>query len=163
MGVCKNSIRIERLTDVLRDFRLGKTSQVFLTDGNGRVIYYDCKDIAGKQLFTQKEIKALLSKKARFVKIRNKAICNGELFIAFSDIDLSGVLPGKDTKWIVFVSQDASEVSRPIHVFIMWLFILAILLIIFMAPLSWFFGELVASPVRELRTATEHILAGDLT
>ncbi len=160
IGVCKTSLSVQRLFDDLATFKIGKTGRAVLTDNKGRVIYYNGTSSMHKQLFTEKDMNKLLSSHKRFGVFSKELLNDKKLFMAFSEID-PPYLQESGIGWMIFIAQEASEISKPLDKFVIQLGIIACCLIVFTIPLGSFFGNMVARPIYELRLATERVMAGD--
>lgn len=160
VGVCKTSLSVQRLFGELMTFKIGKTGRAVLTDNKGRVIYYNGTSSMHKQLFTEKDMNKLLSSRKRFGVFFKELLNDKKLFMAFSEIN-PPYLQESGVGWMIFIAQEASEISKPLGKLVIQLGIIACCLIIFTIPLGSFFGNMVARPIYELRLATERVMAGD--
>jgi hypothetical protein len=148
VGVCKTSLSVQRLFGDLAAFKIGKTGRAVLTDNKGRVIYYNGTSFMHKELFTEKDINKLLSSHKRFGVFSKKLLNDKKLFMAFSEINPPYLQEG-GIGWMIFVAQEASEISKPLDKFVIQLGMIAGCLIIFTMPLGSFFGNKVARPISD--------------
>ncbi|MCX5667008.1 MAG: ATP-binding protein, partial [Candidatus Omnitrophica bacterium] len=92
--------------------------------------------------------------------MKSSLLHSEETFVAFDEVS-SPHLSERGILWIVLVVQDMSEVSAPIHNFVIQIAIIAILMMILIIPVGSFFGKLIADPIHQLHLATERVMAGD--
>ena len=160
IGICRVSLSIQRLFESLNDFKIGNTGYAFLTDNKGMIIYHHNMPSMDKKLFSEKEMDNLLSAPKKFAVILKKLLYDKKVFMAFSEIS-PPYLSQRGAKWVIFIVQDAAELSSPLDTFVIQLGIIACCLIVLMLALGSFFGSMIARPIHKLHMATEHIMEGD--
>ncbi|MFA5499604.1 MAG: ATP-binding protein [Candidatus Omnitrophota bacterium] len=160
VGICKNSININRLFKELNLLKIGETGHAVLTDSEGNIIFHNDIPVMEEKFCGKEEMGRLLSKKEKFF-IKSRVVVHDEnSFCAYSVVKLPH-LSDKGIYWVIFVSQDSSETFAPLYKFIGLLVLITLVLLVISIPIGTFFGGMVAKPIHELRIATEHVLAGD--
>lgn len=160
VGICKDSVGIEKLFGDLTDFRLGNTGHAALVDNKGTVIFHHGVYIMTSDVIPEKILRKILDMKNSYLVMKNSLLHSGETFVAFNEVK-PPYLSDRGVSWIVLVVQDMSEVSAPIKSFIIQIAIISVLMMILIIPVGSFFGKIVADPIHELHLATEKVMAGD--
>lgn len=161
IGICRNSVNINRLFDILEAFKIGNTGHALLVDAKGTIIYHQGLPAMKLKLYDEEEIKRLLSsKKEQFFSTNKMALHDKNMFFAYSLVK-PPYLSDKGINWIIFVAQDLTETFGPLNKFVSKLALIALLLVIITIPIGLFFGEIITKPIRKLSIATERVLAGD--
>lgn len=160
VGICKDCVNIERIFGGFKNFAIGKTGYALIIDNKGRIIYHGDGSSINNEFFNSKEVNELLSKKKHFVFLPKTRLNNRRMFIAFAE-GKSSYLSDKTTSWIALVIQDASEMSRPLDLFVLQLIAVTGLILILVIPIGIFFGAMITKPITDLSTAIERIMSGD--
>ncbi|MFA5255545.1 MAG: ATP-binding protein, partial [Candidatus Omnitrophota bacterium] len=160
IGVCKDSVGVEKLFGNLSDFRLGNTGRAVLVDNKGTAIFHHDASAIMKNVLPQRMIDKMLTDKYSYMVMKNSLLRGRDLFVVFNEIKPPH-LSDRGISWIVLIVQDMSEISAPIRNFIIQIAIIAILMMVLIIPIGSFFGKLIADPIHELHLATERIMAGD--
>jgi signal transduction histidine kinase len=160
IGICKNSLSLNRLLNDIAVFRIDNTGRAFVVDGEGKVLFPRDVKYADKQVFSKDALNKLLSGNKRFMFMHNGMLSDKKLFAAFSSIT-----PPIDrihgARWTIFVIQEAAEMSVPLERFVTHLGLITICLIALMVPLGLFFGDRLVRPIQKLREATKRFMAGE--
>lgn len=160
IGVCKNSVNIDKLFQPVSAFKTGKTGHGIILDMEGNIVHQSGLEPMKKKFCPAEKLRELLSKKNENFFIADKSFAREkDLFVAYSIIKPPYV-SGKDIYWIILIAQDEDEALEPLYKFISQLVIVALLLVILTIPIGAFFGGKVAEPIRKLHMVTENILSG---
>jgi len=159
IGICKNSIGIERIFGSLLNFKPGKTAHVAIIDNNANIILHEGVVPMSRKDYDEKTIRRLLADKKPYHLI-NMPPDNEKALVIFSGVE-SSYLSSEGIEWIISLTQNASEALEPINKFIIEMVILAILLILFTLPVGYVFGSYISRPIHELHMATERVMEGD--
>lgn len=160
IGICKNSISIDRLFGRLADFKIGRTGHAFVIDKNGIIIFHSGIEPMKVRDYEIVDVKKLLSGKKHYAVIYNAESHPKKMFVSFAKIKPSHALPA-DTDWLVVINQDAIETLEPLYAFIAQLVMITVILLILIVPVGAFFGNIFVKPIHELNLATEKIMEGD--
>jgi signal transduction histidine kinase len=160
IGICKDSVGVDRLFRNLADFRLGNTGHAALIDYRGSTIYHEGIPAMTRNTVPEKTLREMLSMKNSYLVIKDSLLHGKKTFVAFDEIR-PPYLSNRGVLWIVMLGQDMSEVYEPIRDFIIQIAIISILMIVMIIPIGSFFGKLIADPIHELHLATERVMAGD--
>ncbi len=160
IGICKDSVGVDRFFSGLADFNLGATGHSVLINDKGMVIFHHGIPSMTDKILTEEALRKILTAKDPYVVIKSGMFYHRNVFVAISEMKVP-FLPDGDVSWIMLVVQDMSEVSMPINNFIIQIVIIAILMLILTIPIGAFFGRIVSDPIHELHIAMEKIISGD--
>jgi len=160
IGICKDSVKIEKLFRSISDFRLGETGHAVLIDKSGAAISRHGISTVPEKIVPETALRKMLTGVDTYVVINSSLLHNRKTFVTFAKIRPQHILGG-DVLWILLIVQDMSEISSPIHNFIIQIAIIAVLMMILIIPVGSFFGKIIADPIHELHIATEKVMSGD--
>ena len=160
IGICRDSVEIEKLFGNLADFKLGNTGHTVLVDNKGMAIFHHGISTMTEKILPEKTLRKMLDMKNSYLVMKSSLLHDKETFVAFNEIKPPH-LSDRGISWILLVVQDMSEVSAPIHNFIIQMAIIMVLMMILIVPIGSFFGKLIFDPINELYLATEKVMAGD--
>ncbi|MCX5666973.1 MAG: cache and HAMP domain-containing protein, partial [Candidatus Omnitrophica bacterium] len=160
IGVCKDSVGIEKLFGNLADFKLGNTGYAVLIDNKGMAIFHHGIFAMTEKIIPEKTLHKMLEMKNSYLVMKSSLLHSEKAFVAFDGVN-PPYLSDRGISWILLVVQDMSEVSAPIRNFIIQTAIIAALMMILIIPVGSFFSRFIADPIHELHLATERIIAGD--
>ncbi|MDD5496694.1 MAG: ATP-binding protein, partial [Candidatus Omnitrophica bacterium] len=161
LGVCKDNVILEKLFSNLENFKLGDTGHAILTNEKGMLLFHHGITSIGKVAFSEDDMQRLFKLKRQYMVIREGHLHSQKVFMAFAWIKPPHS-PNDNAKWVIFVVQDATEALAPVHEFVVQLVIIALFMTIMLVPVSYFFSGIIVAPIRKLRLAVEHVIAGDL-
>lgn len=160
IGVCKDSVGIEKLFGNLANFKLGKTGHAVLIDSNGVTVFHHGISAMTEKMFSEKMLRKILEMKNSYLTLKNPLFHKRALFLAFDEVKPPHISES-GVSWIVLIAQDISEVFAPINSFIIQIAIIAILAMILVIPMGSFLSKFISDHIHELHLATERVMAGD--
>jgi len=160
IGVCKDSVALERIFGRLEQVRIGETAHVIVTDQKGRILFHPGSAPLSLTLFSEEYMHKILSDKSQYQIIAQSPLRKKALFISFSEI-ISPYLLQENTRWVLFINQDKDEAFGPLNQLIFQMMLLVLILLIIMVPVGYLAGGIFIRPIHELHVATEKILQGN--
>jgi signal transduction histidine kinase/GGDEF domain-containing protein len=160
IGICKDSVGIEKLFSNLADFRLGDTGHAILINNEGTIISHHGISTMTEKMFPESALRKMLKTKNAYLIVKSPLLHDKRIFVAFNEAK-PPYLSGRGISWIVLVVQDMSEVSAPINDFAIQIAIIAALMMVLIVPVGSLFGKFITDPIRNLRSAMERVMAGD--
>ena len=131
--------------------RVGVSGDVYVVDGNGRVIQHPDAALAGVDLSSQRVVQDVVSGQTGAQRTRD---LNGKDVVA-------GYAPVPGTNWGLIAVEDWSTLIRPFQGYRTFLLVLLILGLLVPSLVVWFGVRRVTRPVQVLTGAARQVAAGD--
>ncbi len=161
IGVCKESIDIDRFFANLYSFGLGETGRVALTDEKGNILFYrGLSAMSEKIVNNEADFLKLIESRKLYQVINNLHIPKGKIFTVFSKITLP-YLSEKGVYWVIFVFQDAKEAFQPLDAFVEEIIIATLILILILVSGGYFLSRSITKPIEKLSLLTKRVMAGE--
>ncbi len=161
IGIIKAVTDIRSLFSFLPKLKIGRTGTVSLINEKGEIIIMAGAVPLSAKIMCDSCLKKALS--GDHVSMTGSA-CDMEQvkkFRVFRTI-VSPSLDRKGIIWRVVVSQKTNEAFAPLYRSITWAFLLIAILSALTLPLSYFFGNLIASPIQKLHKAIDILRVGEM-
>jgi nitrate/nitrite-specific signal transduction histidine kinase len=131
--------------------RVGVSGDVYVVDGNGRVIQHPDAALAGVDLSSQKVVQDVVSGQAGALRTRD---------LNQKDV-VAGFAPVPGTNWGLIAVEDWSTLIRPSQGYRTLLIVLLVLGLLVPSMVVWFGVRRVTKPVQALTGAARKVAAGD--
>ena len=160
VGILKYSISIGRLFGSLANFMVGRTGYAILVDEKGKIIFHRGIGTMKEYINMDSGFGVLFASSRPYRIITDKVFHNKKMLVTFARVD-PPYLSKKGISWFILVAEEWPEASKPLYKFIISISIAAVFMFILIALAGHILGSLIAKPIHELYTATEHVIAGD--
>jgi nitrate/nitrite-specific signal transduction histidine kinase len=131
--------------------RVGVSGDVYVVDGNGRVIQHPDAALAGVDLSSQKVVQEVVSGQTGAERTRD---------LNQQDV-VAGYSPIPGTNWGLIAVEDWSTLMRPFQGYRTFLLVLLVLGLVVPSLVVWFGVRRVTRPVQVLTGAARQVAAGD--
>ncbi len=131
--------------------RVGVSGDVYVVDGNGRVIQHPDAALVGMDLMSQKIVQDVVSGQTGAQRTRD--LNQRDVVAAYAPV------PG--TNWGLIVIEDWSTLVRPFQGYRTFLLVLLVLGLLIPSLVVWFGVRRVTRPVQALTGAARRVAAGD--
>jgi len=171
IGVCKAVLDIKRLFAPLEGFKIGETGHVGVVDGKGRYLFHEEFEPLIEDLANETEWRNLLKNKKQWqiLKTPHKPLHAHKtshahtkpVLIAYELVNNPKLLE-EGIYWRVFMSQDVSEVFKPLNILFLELLALAAALFCILLVMGFLVSGPLVRPLKKLHEGIERIGKGEL-
>lgn len=155
IGVAGFDISMERLNEVLGEYKIGKTGYIILISGEGNVVYHPQKDVIQKNIkeanVSDNVVQAVSNKKEQFLKYKASGSTK------YGVLETIG-----DTGFLVMSNMSQSEYFSTLIIMVIALvviFVVGLLAIVISIKRS---ADKLSKPVMELNHTAQQLAEGDL-
>ncbi|MCX5679993.1 MAG: ATP-binding protein [Candidatus Omnitrophica bacterium] len=161
VGVCKVFIRIERLFDFLKAFKLGITGHGLLVDDSGVILVHKNIPPGTTKLMDPGNFAKLKNSAYGYISPAFGAGHDKNSFLSICSIN-SKILRDNGIKWNVAISQNLSEALELLNTFLLTLLFVTIFFVPLTIPIGFFLGGVISKPIDKLSRIADLIASGDL-
>lgn len=161
IGVCKNSLEINRLFLPMKNFSIGRSGHVGIIDKQGNLIFHP-----GIQAMTEKipdkVFKKIISQNSGFL-ITSEAddLHKKRVIVAYFKIDHPEIVKNS-IEWWICVTQDEDEAFALMKELFFNFTLVALIMFGVVLLIGFYFSGILVRPILKLREVTDRVAKGDL-
>lgn len=155
IGVVGFDISMDRLNEVMGEYKIGKTGYVFLLSGEGNVVYHPQEEVIQKNIkdvdISENVVKAATDKKEKFLKYKTAGSTK------YGVMETIG-----DTGFLVMSNMSQGEYFSQLIMMIVALIVIFVLGILFIVISIKKSADKLSKPVMELNHTAQQLAEGNL-
>lgn len=157
----KGAVNIAAFFKPLDSFRTGKTGNAALIDDKSYLIYYPGTKPFVNKFCSYDDLQKVLGSKSVYALIDSAYLRAGRSFVAYERVG-NPLLLNKGIEWFVVVSQDSSEVYRPLRELLPRASVTGIIFVIIAVFAGFVIGKLFLRPIEKLKDGMRRLGSGEL-